>query len=327
MIDIVKVENQDGAKKRKGIILAGGSGTRLYPLTRGVSKQLMPVYDKPMVYYPLSTLMLAGMREILIITTPQDNAAFRTLLGDGSEWGITIEYAIQESPDGLAQAFIIAEEFLDGAPACLILGDNLFFGHNMSKDMLMAANEKEGAYIFGYHVMNPTSFGVVEFDHTGKAISLEEKPEKPKSNYAVPGLYFYDNRIVDVAKSIKPSPRGELEITDINKFYLEDESLSVQVLSRGTAWFDTGTHDSLLDASNFIATIERRQGLKVCCPEEIAFRLDYISAEKLDALAQPMKKNGYGQYLLAILEERKELEMRKRYADAVKSSSESVEIA
>ena len=313
--------------QRKGIILAGGSGTRLYPLTRAISKQLMPVYDKPMVYYPLSTLMLAGMREILIITTPQDNAAFKTLLGDGSEWGISIEYAIQESPDGLAQAFIIAENFLDGAPACLILGDNLFFGHNMSKDMLAATSSGQGgATIFGYHVMNPTAYGVVEFDHLGKAISLEEKPEKPKSNYAVPGLYFYDNRIVDVAKSIKPSPRGELEITDINKFYLEDDTLNVQILSRGTAWLDTGTHDSLLDASNFIATIERRQGLKVCCPEEIAFRLGYITADQLDALAQPMKKNGYGQYLLEILEERNELEMRKRYADAVKSSSnEAVE--
>ena len=303
--------------QRKGIILAGGSGTRLYPLTKAVSKQLMPVYDKPMIYYPLSTLMLAGMREIMIITTPQDNAAFKALLGDGSDWGISIEYAIQASPDGLAQAFIIAEDFLDGAPACLVLGDNLFFGHNMSKDMLAAAsNDQAGATIFGYHVMNPTAYGVVEFDHLGKAISLEEKPEKPKSNYAVPGLYFYDNRVVEVAKGIKPSPRGELEITDINNFYLEDESLNVQLLSRGTAWLDTGTHDSLLDASNFIATIERRQGLKVCCPEEIAFRLGYISADQLEALAQPMKKNGYGQYLLAILEERKELEMRKRYEEA-----------
>ena len=312
---------KDTPKQRKGIILAGGSGTRLYPLTRGVSKQLMPVYDKPMIFYPLSTLMLAGMREILIITTPQDNAAFKALLGDGSDLGINIEYAIQESPDGLAQAFIIAEEFLDGAPACLILGDNLFFGHNMSKDMLAAAaSDQSGATIFGYHVMNPTAFGVVEFDHLGKVVSLEEKPEKPKSNYAVPGLYFYDNRVVEVAKSIKPSPRGELEITDINNFYLQDESLNVQLLSRGTAWLDTGTHDSLLDASNFIATIERRQGLKVCCPEEIAFRLGYITADQLEMLAQPMKKNGYGQYLLAILEERKEFEMRKRYAEAVEVS-------
>lgn len=314
--------------QRKGIILAGGSGTRLYPLTKAVSKQLMPVYDKPMVYYPLSTLMLAGMREIMIITTPQDNVAFKALLGNGSDWGISIEYAIQESPDGLAQAFIIAEEFLDGAPACLILGDNLFFGHNMSKDMLAAAsNDQIGATIFGYHVMNPTEYGVVEFDHLNKAISIEEKPEKPKSNYAVPGLYFYDNRVVEVAKNIKPSSRGELEITDINNFYLQDESLNVQLLSRGTAWLDTGTHDSLLDASNFIATIERRQGLKVCCPEEIAFRLGYISADQLEALAQPMKKNGYGQYLLAILAERKELEMRKRYEQAktqAKLAAESV---
>ena len=307
----------DTPKQRKGIILAGGSGTRLYPLTKAVSKQLMPVYDKPMVYYPLSTLMLAGMRDIMIITTPQDNAAFKALLGDGSDWGINIEYAIQATPDGLAQAFIIAEEFLDGAPACLVLGDNLFFGQNMSKDMLQAAaNEQTGATIFGYHVQDATAYGVVEFDENGKVISLEEKPEKPKSNYAIPGLYFYDNRVVEVAKSIKPSPRGELEITDINNFYLHDETLNVQLLSRGTAWLDTGTHDSLLDASNFIATIERRQGLKVCCPEEIAFRLGYISADQLEALAQPMKKNGYGQYLLAILEERKELELRKRYEEA-----------
>ena len=323
MIDINTNEVNGTAKKRKGIILAGGSGTRLYPLTKGVSKQLMPVYDKPMVFYPLSTLMLAGMREILIITTPQDSAAFKALLGDGSEWGIKIEYTVQASPDGLAQAFILAEEFLDGAPACLILGDNLFFGHNMSKDMLMAANETSGAYIFGYHVNEPKAFGVVEFDHLGNVISLEEKPENPKSNYAVPGLYFYDNRIVDIAKGIKPSPRGELEITDVNKFYLEDQSLKVQVLSRGTAWFDTGTHDSLLDAGNFIATIERRQGLKVCCPEEIAYRLGYITAAQLEALAQPMKKNGYGQYLLAVLEEQKQIEMRKRYAEAVDASSKS----
>ncbi len=319
------METTGNTKARKGIILAGGSGTRLYPLTKAVSKQLMPVYDKPMVFYPLSTLMLAGMREILIITTPQDNAAFQTLLGDGSDWGIKIEYAIQATPDGLAQAFIIAEDFLDGAPACLILGDNLFFGHNMSKDMLMAANETKGAYIFGYHVQDPKSFGVVEFDHLGNVISLEEKPEKPKSNYAVPGLYFYDNRIVEVAKNIKPSPRGELEITDVNKFYLEDASLKVQVLSRGTAWFDTGTHDSLLDASNFISTIERRQGLKVCCPEEIAFRLGYISADQLAALAEPMKKNGYGQYLFAILEEQKQIELRKSYAQAVQEDNAKVQ--
>jgi len=318
MIDIVKDANP---KKRKGIILAGGSGTRLYPLTKAVSKQLMPVYDKPMIFYPLSTLMLAGIREILIITTPQDHAAFKGLLGDGSDWGISIEYTVQPSPDGLAQAFILAEDFLDGAPACLILGDNLFFGHNMSKDMLAAAADGDaGASIFGYHVQDPTAYGVVEFDHEGNVISLEEKPEEPKSNYAVPGLYFYDSRVVEVAKNVKPSPRGELEITDVNNFYLQDGSLKVQLLSRGTAWLDTGTHDSLLDASHFIATIEKRQGLKVCCPEEIAYRLGYISADQLERLAQPMKKNGYGQYLLSILEERKAIEMRKRYADAVKES-------
>lgn len=314
------------SKKRKGIILAGGSGTRLYPLTKAVSKQLMPVYDKPMIYYPLSTLMLAGICEILIITTHQDNQSFKDLLGDGSEWGISIEYTVQDSPDGLAQAFILAEDFLNGAPACLILGDNLFFGHNMSKDMLEAAADSEsGATIFGYHVQDPSAYGVVEFDHRGNVISIEEKPGKPKSNYAVPGLYFYDERVVEVAKNVMPSPRGELEITDVNNFYLKDGSLKVQTLSRGTAWLDTGSHDSLLDASHFIATIEKRQGLKVCCPEEIAFRLGYISAEQLEALAKPMKKNGYGRYLYSILEERKQIEMRKRYAEAVQQSkSEAV---
>lgn len=291
-------------KGSKGIILAGGSGTRLYPLTKSVSKQLMPVYDKPMIFYPLSTLMLAGVTEFLIITTPQDNAGFKNLLGDGGDWGISIEYAVQESPDGLAQAFIIGEEFIGDSSVALILGDNLFFGENMSKDMLQAAaNQQCGATVFGYHVQDPQAYGVVEFDASGKAISLEEKPEKPKSQYAVPGLYFYDNRVVDIAKKIKPSPRGELEITDINKVYLEDETLNVQILSRGTAWLDTGTHDSLLDASHFIATIEKRQGLKVCCPEEIAFRLGLISDDQLAALAEPMKKNGYGQYLFSVLKE------------------------
>lgn len=292
------------SKGRKGIILAGGSGTRLYPLTKSVSKQLMPVYDKPMIFYPLSTLMLAGVTEFLIITTPQDKENFRNLLGDGSDWGISIEYAVQESPDGLAQAFIIGEEFIGDSSVALILGDNLFFGQNMSKDMLHAAiNQNHGATVFGYHVQNPSDYGVVEFNSSGKAISLEEKPKEPKSNYAVPGLYFYDNRVVEIAKNVKPSPRGELEITDINKVYLEDETLNVQLLSRGTAWLDTGTHDSLLDASHFIATIEKRQGLKVCCPEEIAFRLGLISADQLQVLAEPMKKNGYGQYLFRILKE------------------------
>ena len=291
-------------KGRKGIILAGGSGTRLYPLTKSVSKQLMPVYDKPMIFYPLSTLMLAGVTEFLIITTPHDCSGFKNLLGDGSEWGISIEYAVQESPDGLAQAFIIGEEFIGDSSVALILGDNLFFGQNMSKDMLQAAaNQNHGATVFGYHVQDPSAYGVVEFDASGKAISLEEKPAEPKSNYAVPGLYFYDNRVVEIAKNVQPSPRGELEITDINKVYLEDETLNVQILSRGTAWLDTGTHDSLLDASHFIATIEKRQGLKVCCPEEIAFRLGLISASQLQKLAEPMKKNGYGQYLFRVLKE------------------------
>lgn len=289
--------------KRKGIILAGGSGTRLYPLTKSVSKQLMPVYDKPMIYYPLSTLMLAGITEFLIITTPQDSQNFRNLLGDGSGWGISIEYAVQHSPDGLAQAFIIGEEFIGDNPVSLILGDNLFFGHNMSKDMLTAASENNGATIFGYRVQDTSAYGVVEFDKEGRVISLEEKPKNPKSNYAVSGLYFYDNQVIDIAKAVKPSPRGELEITDVNKAYLEQGNLNVQLLSRGTAWLDTGTHDSLLDAGHFIATIEKRQGLKVCCPEEIAYRLGLISAEQLQRLAEPMLKNGYGQYLMSILSE------------------------
>jgi glucose-1-phosphate thymidylyltransferase len=291
-------------KGKKGIILAGGSGTRLFPLTKSVSKQLMPVYDKPMIYYPLSTLMLAGVTEFLIITTPHDNSGFKNLLGDGSDWGISIEYAVQDSPNGLAEAFIIGEEFIGDSSVALILGDNLFFGQDMSRDMLNAsANQSTGATVFGYHVQDASAYGVVEFNKDGKAISLEEKPEQPKSNYAVPGLYFYDNRVVSIAKNIKPSPRGELEITDINKVYLEDETLNVQILSRGTAWLDTGTHDSLLDASHFIATIEKRQGLKVSCPEEIAYRLGLIDAKQLAILAEPMKKNGYGQYLLGLLEQ------------------------
>jgi glucose-1-phosphate thymidylyltransferase len=304
---------------KKGIILAGGSGTRLYPLTKSVSKQLMPVYDKPMIYYPLSTLMLAGVTDFLIITTPQDKESFRNLLGDGSEWGIDIQYAVQESPDGLAQAFIIGEEFIGDSSVALILGDNLFFGQHMSKDMLQAAaNQQHGATVFGYHVQDPSAYGVVEFDADGKAVSLEEKPKEPKSNYAVPGLYFYDNRVVDIAKKIKPSPRGELEITDINKVYLADETLNVQILSRGTAWLDTGTHDSLLDASHFIATIEKRQGLKVSCPEEIAFRLGLISAGQLQTLAEPMKKNGYGQYLFSILKEHTSFKVDSANFDANK---------
>lgn len=290
-------------KKRKGIILAGGSGTRLYPATQAISKQLLPVFDKPMIYYPLSTLMLAGIREILIISTPQDTPRFQDLLGDGSKWGLDIQYAVQNSPDGLAQAILIAEIFLDGSPSTLILGDNLFYGHALD-DLLVSADERqEGATVFAYHVHDPERYGVVDFDKSGKVLSLEEKPTKPKSSFAVTGLYFYDEMAVDYAKEIQPSPRGELEITDLNKRYLEQGKLSVEKMGRGFAWLDTGTHESLLDAAQFVQTIENRQGLKIACPEEIAFCKNWITAEGLESLAKPMLKNGYGQYLMQVLRE------------------------
>ena len=288
---------------RKGLILAGGAGTRLHPATLSVSKQLLPIYDKPMIYYPLTTLLLAGIRDILIISTPHDTPRFEQLLGDGSQWGIHLQYAVQPSPDGLAQAFVIGADFIGNDNSALVLGDNIFYGHDFHHLLGNANSRGEGATVFAYHVHDPERYGVAEFDQAGKVLSLEEKPKAPKSNYAVTGLYFYDNTVVDLARNLAPSPRGELEITDLNRLYLEQNKLNVEIMGRGYAWLDTGTHDSLLDASQFIATLERRQGLKVACPEEIAYRQGWIDAEQVVRLAQPLIKNGYGQYLLQILKE------------------------